>query len=256
MSTWKKKSISLPTYVGNIIPLVLKKHSPLLYTEKHGTLALRNSSKAGSTPAGFAISEEKSSAKVKGTPKKKHTNRILDSGMWSYLCYLWWKDTASVQSFRSSLSAPLSFIHLFLLLLSFRLSASPPWCPSWTDALTPRGLYLYRSSTSLFFFCFFFLSAQLTFWFLCFHLSTNLPLINYRWISARTYTTRTERCTHNCPYYCSVCLSPLHCFTDNAPEYTVCTLSDNICFRGCHLTLSVDHTDDTLYRMSNQWPIV
>lgn len=48
----------------HIVPLVLKKHSPLLYTEKHGTLALRNKSNAKSSPpAVFAISGRKKKAK-------------------------------------------------------------------------------------------------------------------------------------------------------------------------------------------------
>lgn len=38
------------------VPLVLKKHSPLLYTDKHGALELRSSSDAKITPpAVFAI---------------------------------------------------------------------------------------------------------------------------------------------------------------------------------------------------------
>lgn len=42
------------------VPFVLKKHSPLLYTDKHGTLEFSNNSKAKSTPpAVFAISETK-----------------------------------------------------------------------------------------------------------------------------------------------------------------------------------------------------
>lgn len=47
-----------------------------------------------------------------------------------------------------------------------------------------------------------------------------------------------------------------YCSTEIALEYTVCTLSDNICLRGCHLTLSVDLTGDTIHRTTSQWPIV
>lgn len=64
----KKKKKCLITYVGYMIPLVLKKHSPLLYTEKHGTVALRKDSRARSILAVFAISENRRSAKVKETP--------------------------------------------------------------------------------------------------------------------------------------------------------------------------------------------
>lgn len=41
-----------------------------------------------------------------------------------------------------------------------------------------------------------------------------------------------------------------------APEYTVCTLSDNICLRGCCLTLSADLTGDNIHKTSSQWLIV
>lgn len=72
MSTKKKKKKEkkkcLIAYVGYMIPLVLKKHSPLLYTEKHGTVALRKDSRARSILAVFAISENRKSAKVKETP--------------------------------------------------------------------------------------------------------------------------------------------------------------------------------------------
>lgn len=58
-------------------------------------------------------------------------------------------------------------------------------------------------------------------------------------------------------YYYNVRHSPsFYCFAGIALEYTVCTLSDNICLIGCHLTLSVDLTGDTIHRTSSQWPIV
>lgn len=69
------------------IPLVLKKHSPLLYTEKAGTLELRSNSDAKSTPpAVFAIAET-----IKPTKKKKNptTESMLQPHLIP-LSYLLW----------------------------------------------------------------------------------------------------------------------------------------------------------------------
>lgn len=241
-----------------MIPLVLKKHSPLLYTEKHGTVALRKDSRARSILAVFAISENRRSAKVKETPwthqsdsgsSTQYSGWCSHSG-WSFQ-HCVWKCSAAVLSLRSPLCVLLLSSTLFLL-----LPPSPPQCPSWTDALSPPGLSLFILQQHVPPNPPFFYQNTLTFYFLCCHLSTNLPIINYQRMFTRTYTPHTQKCTHNKHICCSVCHSPLHCFADSAPEYTVCTLSDNICFTGCHLTLSVDRADDTLYRTTRLWPIV
>lgn len=155
----------------------------------------------------------------------------------------------------SGLLCASSFCHPPSSCFFLRLLLSAP--PELMHSLLLVSLYLYRSSTfpptppPLFFY-----QNTLTFYFLCCHVSTNLPLINYQQMfTAHIHHTHII-CTHNKHICCSVCHSPLHCFADSAPEYTVCTLSDNICFMGCHLTLSVDRADDTLYRTTRLWPIV
>lgn len=150
-----------------------------------------------------------------------------------------------------SSARPPSVIHP--LLVSSSVSSSVPllnWCTlsSWSLSIYTAAA---RSPPPLFFY-----QNTLTFYFLCCHVSTNLPLINYQQMfTAHIHHTHII-CTHNKHICCSVCHSPLHCFADSAPEYTVCTLSDNICFTGCHLTLSVDRADDTLYRTTRLWPFV
>lgn len=68
------------------IPLVLKKHSPLLYTEKPGTLELRSNNDAKSTPpAVFAIAET-----IKPTKKKNPTTESMLQPHLILLSYLLW----------------------------------------------------------------------------------------------------------------------------------------------------------------------
>lgn len=153
-----------------------------------------------------------------------------------------------------SSARPPSVIHP--LLASSSVSSSVPllnWCTlsSWSLSIYTAAARSPQPPPPLFFY-----QNTLTFYFLCCHVSTNLPLINYQQMfTAHIHHTHII-CTHNKHICCSVCHSPLHCFADSAPEYTVCTLSDNICFMGCHLTLSVDRADDTLYRTTRLWPIV
>lgn len=100
---------------------MLKKHSPLLYTEKHGTLAPRNKSKDKNIPpAVFAISGKKSSAQV-----EKNTNNIITR--WEKcqivsLTYFQYKHLPLLYF----LSAPL----LLFLFLSFTLFPSFLLCVS------------------------------------------------------------------------------------------------------------------------------
>lgn len=142
--------------------------------------------------------------------------------------------------FSSCLSCFHSLVVFLFSLFPVRFSASPLLelmlsLPAGTDIYT--RLYLY---------------------FLHCYLSTAPLLIKNR-LSARTHTVRRHTNTNTNAYkhyYYNVRHSLLCCFTEIALEYTVCTLSDNICLRGCHLTLSVDRTGDTIHRMSSWWPIV
>ena len=86
------------------------------------------------------------------------------------------------------------------------------------------------------------------------------PFIKYHSISAHTHyaDTQTHIHTHTQKYYYYNVrhLPSFHCYTVMALEYTVCTLSDNICLRGCCLTLSADLTGDNIHKTSSQWLIV
>lgn len=123
------------------IPLVLKKHSPPLYTELHGTLALRNNNKAKSTLlAEFVISlkEQMKKERLHRKTKQRQKANARNVGLTFFHC-----DTRAF-SFKSSLSAPLAFIHPLLVLL-FIFSLMVLSASSAADVLSPRApRYLYE----------------------------------------------------------------------------------------------------------------
>lgn len=109
------------THLHSTVPLVLKKHSPLLCTERHGTLALRMNSKGKKAPpVVFAMSEKKQyiyeKIKKQKKPLRKHLIQMREISV--SLTYF----EVSVMSHKNSSSLFFLSVLLFLLLLlSFTL---------------------------------------------------------------------------------------------------------------------------------------
>lgn len=147
-------------------PLVLKKHSPLLYTELHGTPALRTSNSTRSTPAVSAMSETKPSQISSRRPDTWSTTWMSENRHGIHYQMLW--TPGCVLPVVSSKMEFYSESRSLLVLVTVSLWSSSQfhlWCSLSASSLVPVPLllhicpsYLYHRHTSLALCSFFFMT--------------------------------------------------------------------------------------------------